>query len=96
MRFLQTVKATKFNVQHLLPSGDGVSAVPRAQVGSVPVGAIERLRVLLPVLAHAQQAHIWCDKHSGVSGWQIPTDVGNFWYVLSPELSRAFRVRVNC
>lgn len=89
-RFLQTLTRQSGGQRYLVVQKTGLRQSTREQPGSIPVGGIDRLKVLTPLLLDATNIRVWADRGSGATGWQIDLPVGRFWLVLSPELYRGF------
>lgn len=88
-RFLSDIRKER-DVRYvsLLGSILRVSAV--REPNTVPVGGLDRLKVLARAARHAESVDVYGDPGSGASTWVIHTPEARFQYVLSPEPSRGF------
>ncbi|QDT47842.1 hypothetical protein Pan258_18800 [Symmachiella dynata] len=71
-------------------SGRAYRPAAREKPGSVRVTGADRVRVLKPLLPTAQAVRVWYDEQSQTSGWDINTDAGRLFLMISPELNRGF------
>jgi len=76
-------------VSYLVPQGRGLRISQRQAPGAVPVGAINRLKALEPILRHAQTVRIYSCSEA-TSAFELCLPNGSFHFVLSPEASRGF------
>ena len=71
-------------------TGRAYRASPRQKPGSVRVEGADRVRALEPLLPVARSVRVWYDEEAQTSGWEIDTDVGRLFALISPELNRGF------
>ncbi|MCA9075896.1 MAG: hypothetical protein KDA93_12735, partial [Planctomycetaceae bacterium] len=71
-------------------TGRAYRASPRQKPGSVRVEGADRVRALEPLLPVAKSVRVWYDEDAQTSGWEIDTDVGRLFALISPELNRGF------
>lgn len=71
-------------------SGRSYRVSPRSKPGSVRVEGADRVRVLEPLLPLAKRVRIWYDEDAQTSGWEIESEVGRIFTLISPELHRGF------
>ncbi len=57
--------------------------------GGILAGGIERLRILAEVARHATEVEVYSGA-DGATAWQLQTDDGRLFLVLSPQASRGF------
>lgn len=62
----------------------------RAQKGGVRFLGTHRVKVLEPLLIHAQVLRIWADDDTGTSGWEVVSETERFLLLISPEVYRGF------
>lgn len=87
---LQSVAKCGPGLQHLVAQGNSIRLSPRPQVGAMPIGGAERLRVISPLLSIADEVGFWSDADSQTSAVTVETVVGRLWLVLSPAMQRGF------
>ena len=71
-------------------AGRAYRVSPRHKPGSVRVEGADRVRVLESLLPAAKTIRIWYDEDAQTSGWEIDSDVGRMFTLISPELNRGF------
>jgi hypothetical protein len=71
-------------------TGRAYRMTPTPKSGAVRVDGADRVRVLEPLLASAKTVRIWYDDEAQTNGWEIENDVGRYFSLVSPELSRGF------
>jgi len=71
-------------------TGRAYRTTPRHKPGSVWIEGSERVRVLEPLLPTAKSVRIWYDEDAQISGWEIDSDVGRLFTLVSPKLNRGF------
>jgi len=71
-------------------TGRAYRVTPRHKPGSVRIEGADRVRVLEPLLPTAKSVRIWYDDEAQVSGWEIDSEVGRLFTLVSPELNRGF------
>ena len=54
------------------------------------VEGADRVRVLEPLFASAKTVRIWYDDEAQTNAWEIENEVGRYFSLVSPELSRGF------
>lgn len=74
---------------HVSPMGNTLRLGQAASAGGVPVGGIDRLRILASVAHHAVELAV-CSSGDGATGWRMDTKDSLLFVVLSPEPSRGF------
>ncbi len=89
-RFLHGVPPSSRQVMYVVPAGKALRLSQRSSPAAVPVHAVERLKVLQPLLASAERLVVWLHPQSGTSGWQAVTPDGSLFLLVSPELYRGF------
>ncbi|MCH9648293.1 MAG: SWIM zinc finger domain-containing protein [Deltaproteobacteria bacterium] len=99
LRFLRSLPRGKLGTSKLQVSQTQgrlrlARAIPsnqkRSDNPSVPVAGVERLRILEPILHHAQELQVFASSTGMVSCWQLLAKEMRFQLVLSPEVSRGF------
>lgn len=75
---------------YVVSAGKGIRVSHRAQKGAVSFWGSHRIKVLEPLLPHAQRLRIWNDPDSGASAWEVCFPVGSFFLLISPEVYRGF------
>lgn len=70
--------------------GKTLKISPRETSGAVRVLGINRLMLIEPLLSTAGKLRIWFDENSGTSGWEIHSEAGRFFLMISPEVYRGF------
>lgn len=89
-RFLRDIPRTPVRGEvHVAPAGPVVRMSQSAMPGAVPVGGIERLRVLDPIARHAKSLTVYA-ADDGATGWELSTADARFFLALSPAPSRGF------
>jgi hypothetical protein len=71
-------------------TGRTYRVTPNEKPGAVRFEGVDRVRVLEPLLASARSVQVFYDEESQTSGWQIQSDVGRFFALVSPEMNRGF------
>jgi hypothetical protein len=71
-------------------TGRAYRVTPQQKPGSVRIEGADRVRVLEPLIPSAKGVRIWYDEEAQTSGWQIDTEVGCLFALVSPELNRGF------
>ncbi len=74
---------------YVVPAGAAVRLSLSPSAAGVPVGGIERLRILEPIVRHATSLVIHASE-DGATGWEINAPHTRFSLVLSPAASRGF------
>lgn len=92
LRFLRTLAGAGSAKQAawVTELGKGLRLSQRATKGAVRVTGTERIRILEPLLPHAQTMRVWADEGSEVSAWEVVFPTGRFSILISPELARGF------
>jgi len=75
---------------YVTKTGRAYRASPRRRPGSVWIEGPERVRVLEPLLPMAERVSIWYDEDARTSGWEVETEIGRLFTLVSPELNRGF------
>lgn len=75
---------------YVTKTGRAYRLSPREQAGAVRVEGADRVRVMEPLLPRSKSLKIWYDEQAQTSGWEIVTDVGTYFSLISPELNRGF------
>ncbi|HXY35598.1 MAG TPA: SWIM zinc finger family protein [Planctomycetaceae bacterium] len=75
---------------YITKAGRTYRVSPSEKPGTVRVEGADRVRVLEPLIASARSLQIFYDEESQTSGWQIESEVGRFFALISPELNRGF------
>ena len=70
--------------------GKTLRLTQREQKGAIRLAGTDRVRVLEPLLNSTKELKIWYDESNGTSGWEVVTDSGKFFLMLSPEVYRGF------
>ena len=89
-RFLHTLPRSSRQMTYVVQTGRTIRLSGRPARGAVPIHGAERLRVLQPLLPHAERLVVWLEPDSGASAWQILTPAGSLLLLVSPELYRGF------
>ena len=71
-------------------TGRAYRMTPTAKPGAVRVEGADRVRVLEPLLASAKIVRIWYDEEAQTNAWEIESEVGRYFSLISPELNRGF------
>lgn len=71
-------------------SGRGLRLSQVASAKGVPVGGLERLKVLELLSREAQSLSVFADQMTGASAWVLEFDDCRFHLVISPEVWRGF------
>lgn len=88
-RLLQELRPTK-NTSFVTPAGPALRVSSTSSPGAIPVGGLDRLKVLTRAVRHAERLEVSSDDVTGASGWSIYTPDARFQYILSPDPSRGF------
>ncbi|GIF49172.1 SWIM zinc finger protein [Asanoa ferruginea] len=92
-RFLQALPRTpQRGVLFAVPSAGGLRLASRPSTDAVPVSAVERLRVVEPLLRHASAVRVYAPPGAGeaASAWQVDLPGARITVTLSPSASRGF------
>ena len=74
---------------YISPTGNTLRLSQTAGSGAVPVGGIDRLRILSDVARHATELEVY-SSGDGATAWRMETPDARLFLVLSPEPSRGF------
>jgi len=74
----------------VVQSGRGLRLSQVASANGVPVGGLERLKVLELLSREAQSLSVFADQLTGASAWVLEFDDCRFHLVISPEVWRGF------
>jgi len=74
---------------YISPIGNTLRLSQTAGSGAVPVGGIDRLRMLADVARHATELEVY-SSGDGATAWRMETPDARLFLVLSPEPSRGF------
>ena len=88
-RLLQELRPTK-NTSFVTPAGPALRVSSSSSPGAIPVGGLDRLKVLTRAVRHAERLEVSSDEVTGASGWSIYTPDARLQYILSPDPSRGF------
>lgn len=92
-RFLQALPRTPHRgVLFAVPTAGGLRLASRPSAGAVPVSAVERLRVIEPLLRHATAVRAWAPAADGEAPctWLADLAGARVTVTLSPSASRGF------
>lgn len=93
LRFLRSLPPASGSVRQawwVTAQGRGLRVSPRESQGAVRITGTARVRILEPLLAHAQKLCVWADESSAVSAWEVILARGRFSILISPEVTRGF------
>ena len=89
-RFLRDLPRQRTSGQvHVSPMGKTLRLGQAAVAGAVPVGGVDRLRILASLAHHAVELAVY-SSGDGATGWRMDTEDSRLFIVLSPEPSRGF------
>lgn len=71
-------------------TGRAYRLTPTPKPGAVRVEGADRVRVLEPLFTSAKTVRIWYDDEAQTNAWEIENEVGRYFSLVSPELSRGF------
>lgn len=74
----------------IVRSGSGIRVSTLASAGGIPVGGLERLHVLDPIVRHVTRLRIYTAPEAEASGWEFDFGWAKLFLVLSPAASRGF------
>jgi len=74
---------------YISPIGNTLRLSQTAGSGAVPVGGVDRLRILADVARHATELEVY-SSGDGATAWRMETPDARLFLVLSPEPSRGF------
>jgi hypothetical protein len=83
-------KGSSRSETYVTKTGRAWRTTPSAKPGSVRIEGAERVRILQPLLPGAKSVRIWYDEDAQTSGWEVESEVGRFFALISPELNRGF------
>lgn len=89
-RFLRSLPSRGADRVGVMAAPSGLRLSTMAPAGSVPVGGIQRLRVLEPVAGRIRGLRLWADAEAGTTGWELEFNQARLFLMLSPELRRGF------
>ena len=91
-RFLRSLPTTNppKKPSFVTPAGKGLRLTTREEKGALRVLGLHRLRALLGVVGRARRLTAWADPEARTSAWELDTDAGRFFLMLSPEVYRGF------
>jgi len=92
-RFLQSLpRGPQRGVLFAVPAGGGLRLASRPSTDGVPISAVERLRVVEPLLRHAPTVRVYAPAVDGEapSAWQVDLPGARLTVTLSPSASRGF------
>ncbi len=88
-RFLQSLPRTpQRGVLFVAPTAGGLRLAARPSADAVPVSAVDRLRVVEPLLRHAPTVRVYAAD--AVSAWQVDLPGARLTVTVSPSASRGF------
>ncbi len=70
--------------------GKKIRLTHQEKSGAIRVLGTERIRAIEPLLNTAEKLRIWYDEEAGTSGWEIVSDAGKLFLMISPEVYRGF------
>jgi hypothetical protein len=88
--FRSLPKANSRHGSFVTKTGRAYRVTPNPKPGAVRIEGADRIRVLEPLFPAAKSVRIWYDEEAETSGWEIDSDVGRFFSLVSPELNRGF------
>jgi SWIM zinc finger len=89
-RFLRDLPRQRTaGITYVSPMNNALRLSQSALGGGVPVGGVERLRVLAKVARHAVELEVYSNGN-GATAWRMETPDARLFVVLSPEPSRGF------
>jgi hypothetical protein len=89
-RFLRDLpKQRTPGLLYVSPAGSHLRLSQTAAGGGVPMGGIDRLRILAEVARHATELEVYASG-DGATAWRMETPDSRLFVVLSPEPSRGF------
>ncbi len=74
----------------LAKAGRAFRLTPREHPGSVWLDGPDRVRIFESLLPLANHLRIWYDSDAQTSGWEIETEIGRLFVLVSPERHRGF------
>jgi len=92
-RFLQALPRTpQRGVLYAAATAGGLRLASRPSTGAVPISAMDRLRVLEPLLRYAPTVHVYAPAGAGEapSAWQMDLPGARITVTVSPSASRGF------
>ncbi len=90
LRSLPKASAAPKRPGYLVGVGRCVRMAADPRSGGVPVHGPHRLATLLSLIPFCDRLRVWADESTGVSGWEVMTEIGRYTLILSPEVHRAF------
>lgn len=74
----------------VVQTGNALRLSQREARGSVRLLGTHRVRVLEPLMAGCKSLRIWTDDGAGTSAWEVITEAGALFLMVSPEVYRGF------
>jgi hypothetical protein len=92
-RFLQMLPHTpQRGVLYAVRAGSGLRLASRPSADAVPISAVDRLRVVGPLLRYARTVHVYAPDGAdeAPSAWEVGLPGARLTVILSPSASRGF------
>ena len=75
---------------YVVQMGSTIRLSHRPKPAAVTLHGTHRIKILEPLLATANHLRIWADQATGTSAWEVVSDAGRFFLMVSPEVYRGF------
>ena len=70
--------------------GKAIRLTHQQKPGAVRISGTDRIRTIEPLLNTATKLRIWADEDSEISGWEVISEAGKFFLMISPAVYRGF------